>query len=76
MSFLTIRHSWSLLVSQPDVARVREIARELRVSHPAIIQQRKKIARISPDLLADYGCIGSGNGANGHSLVHAKPRSI
>jgi DNA-directed RNA polymerase specialized sigma24 family protein len=46
---------------------VREIARELRVSHPTIITQRKKIARAASALLADSGCIGS----NGNSLVHS-----
>jgi DNA-directed RNA polymerase specialized sigma24 family protein len=37
----------------------REIARELRVSHPTVIKHRKKIARIASGLLADVGCIGS-----------------
>ena len=46
---------------------VREIARELRVSHPTIITQRKKIARTASALLADSGCISS----NGNSLVHS-----
>lgn len=32
---------------------VREIARELRVSHPAVIHNRKKVARIASFLLAD-----------------------
>lgn len=36
---------------------VREIARELRVSHPTVIKHRKKIARSASALLVDAGCI-------------------
>jgi len=36
---------------------VREIARELRVSHPTVIKHRKKIARRASALLVDAGCI-------------------
>ncbi len=41
---------------------VREIARELRVSHPAVIKHRKKIARSASAVLVDAGCIGSSMG--------------
>ena len=36
---------------------VREIARKLSVSHPAVIKHRRKIARIASGLLRDSGCI-------------------
>jgi DNA-directed RNA polymerase specialized sigma24 family protein len=36
---------------------VREIARELRVSHPAVIKHRKKIARSASAVLVDAGCL-------------------
>jgi DNA-directed RNA polymerase specialized sigma24 family protein len=48
---------------------VREIARELRVSHPAVIKHRKRIARTAAALLADSTHLGSRNGSNGNSLV-------
>jgi len=49
---------------------VYEIARELRVSYPAVINHRKRIARTAAALLADSVCIGSRNASIGHSLVH------
>jgi len=52
---------------------VREIARQLRVSHPVVIKHRRKMARIASDLLADTGCIGSRNGSQGNSLVTLDP---
>jgi DNA-directed RNA polymerase specialized sigma24 family protein len=50
-----------------------EIARELRVSHPAIIKHRKRIAHIASALLADSACLDFRNGSNGRSLVHTSP---
>jgi DNA-binding CsgD family transcriptional regulator len=44
---------------------VREVARQLRVSHPTIIKHRKRIARIASALLADAGS----NGSNGNPPV-------
>ena len=38
---------------------VREIGRELSLSHPMISKHRKKIGRVASCLLADSGCIGS-----------------
>jgi hypothetical protein len=49
---------------------VREIARELHMSHPAVIKHRKKIARIANELIqdrtelsvaSDYSNISGGN---------------
>lgn len=37
--------------------RIREIAREMRVSHPTVLNQRKKIACIASRLLADADCL-------------------
>jgi len=36
--------------------RVREIARQLHVSHPMILRHRKYIARRASALLGDVGC--------------------
>jgi DNA-directed RNA polymerase specialized sigma24 family protein len=36
---------------------VREIARALCISHPKVIQHRKKIARSASTLLVDAGCV-------------------
>ena len=36
---------------------VREIARELSVSHPAVLKHRKRIARVASVLLRDSACI-------------------
>src|SRR5882724_10039689 len=49
---------------------VYEIARELGVSYPAVINHRKRIARTAAALLADSACIGSRNASIGHSLFH------
>ncbi|HXI84521.1 MAG TPA: hypothetical protein VNL17_10585 [Verrucomicrobiae bacterium] len=43
---------------------VCEVARELRVSHPAIVRHRKEIARTASALLADSAGIGSRNASN------------
>ena len=48
---------------------LREIARELRVSHPTVIKHRKRIARIASALLVDAGCKGS----NRASLITLNP---
>jgi DNA-directed RNA polymerase specialized sigma24 family protein len=47
---------------------VREIARELRVSHPSIIKHRKQIARTASALLADNGM-----GAHGRTRIARQP---
>jgi RNA polymerase sigma factor (sigma-70 family) len=39
---------------------VREIARELRMTHPAVIKHRRKIARIARDLLEESGQLCAG----------------
>jgi len=51
---------------------VREIARELRITHPAVIKHRRKIARIALDLLrdTDSGQV-NGNGSSVSSLARA-----
>jgi DNA-directed RNA polymerase specialized sigma24 family protein len=49
---------------------VCEVAREFRVSHPAIVRHRKGIARAASALLADSAGIGSRNASSSHSLVH------
>ena len=36
---------------------IREIARTLRISHPMVINHRKKIAHLTSRLLADSGCL-------------------
>ena len=36
---------------------IREIARTLRISHPMVINHRKKIAQLTSRLLADTGCL-------------------
>ena len=41
---------------------VREIGRELSLSHTMIVQHRKKIGHVASYLLADSGCTGSRNG--------------
>src|ERR1041384_1765987 len=40
---------------------VREIGRELSLSHPMISKHRKKIGRVASCLFADSGCVGSRN---------------
>jgi RNA polymerase sigma factor (sigma-70 family) len=47
--------------------RVREIARELHMSHPAVIKHRKKIARIANEFINDRDGCGV---AAGYSGVH------
>ena len=41
---------------------VREIGRQLSLSHTMICQHRKQISRVASYLLSDSGCIGSRNG--------------
>jgi DNA-binding CsgD family transcriptional regulator len=48
---------------------MREMARELRVSHPTVIKHRKRIARIASALLVDAGC----NCSNRASLITLNP---
>jgi len=52
--------------------RVREIARELHITHPAVIKHRKRIARIASEFLEDSTAFavmnGSSNGSNGNRL--------
>jgi len=51
---------------------VREIARELRITHPAVIKHRKKIARIAIDLLRETDDDHSnGNGSTAPQLARA-----
>ena len=50
---------------------VREIARELRITHPAVIKHRRKIARIAIELLQETGWDDSTNSSNELSRVHA-----
>jgi RNA polymerase sigma factor (sigma-70 family) len=49
--------------------RVREIARELCITHPAVVKHRKKIARIANEFLGDRIALAvassSANGSNG-----------
>ena len=45
--------------------RVREIARELCITHPAVIKHRKKIARIANELLEDRMMLAVASGSNG-----------
>ena len=39
--------------------RIREIARELHISHPAVIKHRKKIARIANEFIEDRAACGA-----------------
>jgi RNA polymerase sigma factor (sigma-70 family) len=48
---------------------LREIGREIHISHPMVIKHRKKIALIASDLLTDAVCIGSRNDASDHSVA-------
>lgn len=54
--------------------RVREIARELHISHPAVIKHRKKIARIASEYLEDSTAFavvnGSSHSSNGNGRLH------
>ena len=51
---------------------VRETARELRMSHPAVLKHRKKIACVARELLKESTSAGSrnGNGSNGQPPPH------
>jgi DNA-directed RNA polymerase specialized sigma24 family protein len=49
---------------------VRETARELGVTHPAVIKHRKKIARIASELLGETNSSGAPNGGNGTHGSH------
>ena len=46
---------------------VRETARELQISHPAVLKHRKKIALIAREFLKDAPDSGNGNGNGSHS---------
>jgi RNA polymerase sigma factor (sigma-70 family) len=51
--------------------RVREIARELHISHPAVIKHRKKIARIANEFIEDRAALVPANGCgNCHADVY------
>ena len=53
---------------------VREVGRELGITHPAVIKNRRKIARIARELLQDSDGAGVAialhNGANGNGGTH------
>lgn len=53
---------------------VRQTARELGVTHPAVIKHRKKIARVAHELLQDFAGIGgavhNGTNGNGEADIH------
>jgi hypothetical protein len=46
---------------------VREIARELSVSHPTVIKHQRKIARIASILLLDSACVAARDGASANA---------
>jgi DNA-directed RNA polymerase specialized sigma24 family protein len=50
---------------------VREIARELRITHPAVIKHRKKIARVAIELLQETSWDDLNSSSNGKSRAHA-----
>ena len=47
---------------------VREVARQLGISHPAVIKHRKKIARVAAELMREHNVAVGGNDSNGNSL--------
>jgi len=56
--------------------RVREIAREMSISHPAVIKHRKRIARIAHEFLTESSRLpcsaGNGNGGQSEQRVSAR----